>query len=216
MTKTNFHYILFNKPYGILCQFSTAERRKTLADFGRFPKDVYPVGRLDADSEGLVLLTNDGVLKHRLLEPIFKHTRTYLVQVERVPTQEIIKNLQSGIFLDDQKTLPAEVQLLKEEPGLPPRPVPIRMRKNIPTAWLQMILYEGRNRQIRRMTAKVGHPTLRLVRVGIGPLTIKNLNPGEHRWLLMGEILLLRQAVKNRDVQRSKNFRSIPLRNLVM
>lgn len=189
-----FHYYLLNKPYGVLCQFTDEEERPTLSQFGPFPKDIYAAGRLDADSEGLVLLTNDGLLKHRLLETKFQHSRTYLVQVERVPIDDALEKLRKGVILDGKKTLPAEVELLSEEPTLPPRSVPIRFRKNVPTAWLKMTLREGRNRQVRRMTAAVGHPTLRLIRIAIGPLTIDGLGIGVSRKLSSNEVKLLRDA----------------------
>src|ERR1041385_2582842 len=138
------HYILFFKPYDVLCQFSHEpdRERKTLADYGPFPKNVYPVGRLDADSEGLVLLTDDKQLKHFLLEPRYRHPRTYLVQVERVPTEVDLECLRKGVVIEHRKTLPAEVELLNHEPKIPPRTVPIRFRKNIPTSWLTITLYE--------------------------------------------------------------------------
>ncbi len=171
----------------MLCQFSDKEGRPTLSDLGKFPKDVYPVGRLDFDSEGLVLLTNDNELKHKLLEPKFKHPRTYLTQVERIPDAEAIDKLRSGVIIDGKKTLPAKVKLLSEEPDLPPRSVPIRFRKNIPTAWLEITIYEGRNRQVRKMTATVGRPTLRLVRIKIGDLELGDLKPGEFREINFSE-----------------------------
>lgn len=176
-----FHYIILNKPYGVLCQFSDSQGRPTLSSLGTFPNDVYPVGRLDFDSEGLVLLTNDNEFKHKILEPKFKHPRTYLVQVERIPNAEVLNKLRKGLIIEGKKTLPAKVKLLKQEPDLPPRSVPIRFRKNIPTTWLEITLYEGRNRQVRKMTAAVGHPTLRLMRIKIGNIVLKNLKPGEWR-----------------------------------
>ena len=188
-------YILLNKPYGVLCQFSGAAGRDTLARFGPFPKDVYPAGRLDADSEGLVLLTNDGRLKHLLLDPQYGHPRTYLVQVEGCPTHEALAKLNKGVVIERRKTLPADVQLLSTEPDLPPRPVPIRFRKNVPTAWMKITLSEGRNRQVRKMTAAIGYPTLRLIRIRIGPLEIGQLGPGEHRELLPPEIEKLRREL---------------------
>jgi 23S rRNA pseudouridine2457 synthase len=176
-------YILFNKPYGVLCQFTDTEGRQTLGHFGPFPENVYPVGRLDADSEGLVLLSNDGELKHVLLEPRYGHSRTYLVQVERVPTEDALRRLRSGVVIEKKITLPAEVILLPGDPGLPERTVPIRFRKNVPTAWLEITLREGRNRQVRKMTASVDHPTLRIVRTKLGPLTLQGLPPGSWREL---------------------------------
>lgn len=188
-------YILFYKPYGVLCQFSDREGRTTLSSFGPFPRTVYPVGRLDFDSEGLVLLTNDGQLKHLLLEPSYAHERTYLAQVERVPKPEALMALRQGVVLDNKITLKADVELLQEEPAVPPRQVPIRYRKNVPTVWLRMKLKEGRNRQVRRMTAAVGHPTLRLVRIQFDVLTLAGLSPGEHRELSKDEITLLLKSV---------------------
>jgi 23S rRNA pseudouridine2457 synthase len=189
-------YLILFKPFGVLCQFTDPAGRSTLADFGPFPKDVYAAGRLDFDSEGLVLLTNDGFLKSRLLEPKFHHPRTYLVQVERVPTADVLRRLREGIILDGKKTSPAEVKLLDDAPQLPPRSVPIRFRKNVPTAWLEITLHEGRNRQVRRMTASVGFPTLRLIRTRIVNLTIDGLQPGEHRRLSGEEISTLRGILK--------------------
>jgi 23S rRNA pseudouridine2457 synthase len=189
-------FILY-KPYGVLCQFTDRSGRKTLADLGKFPQDVYPVGRLDFDSEGLVMLTNDGRLKNILLEPDNKHPRTYLVQVENVPDNETLKILRAGILLKDYKTRPVEIELLKSQPNIPPRGVPIRYRKNIPTAWLKMTLYEGKNRQVRRMTAAVGRPTLRLIRIAIGPLTIGNMQPGEVRELSSSDIQNLKKSLEH-------------------
>jgi 23S rRNA pseudouridine2457 synthase len=191
-TQSNFKYFILYKPYGVLCQFSDKEGRPTLSGLGKFPKDVYPVGRLDFDSEGLVLLTNDNELKHRLLEPKFKHPRTYLVQVERIPDENALYKLRNGILIKGKKTLPARVILLKEEPALPPRSVPIRYGKNVPTSWIELTLFEGRNRQVRKMTAAVGYPTLRLVRIKIGTLSIEKLQPGEIKTLSETEIKKLR------------------------
>jgi 23S rRNA pseudouridine2457 synthase len=181
LTQNNFHYFILYKPYGVLCQFSDSQGRPTLSSLGKFPKDVYPVGRLDFDSEGLVFLTNDNELKHRLLEPKFKHPRTYLVQVERIPDEIALEKLRNGIIIEGKATLPAKVKLLKEEPTLSPRSVPIRYRKNIPTSWMELTIYEGRNRQVRKMTAAVGNPTLRLVRIKIGFIELGDLKPGESR-----------------------------------
>ncbi len=191
-------YFILYKPYGVICQFSGEKGRPTLAAFGPFPKDVYPAGRLDTDSEGLVLLTNDGPLIHRLLDPRFRHPRTYLVQVERIPDKASLEKLRSGVAIEGKKTLPAEVKLLDTEPGLPPRPVPIRFRKNVPTCWLELTIREGRNRQVRKMTAAIGHPTLRLVRVAIGSLQLEGLQPGEHRELTAEEVGRLRSLKMNR------------------
>ena len=186
--KKVLRYFLFYKPYGVLCQFSDNEGRKTLKEFGPFPKEIYPVGRLDADSEGLVFLTNDGALKHFMLEPKYDHARTYLVQVERVPTEDSLERLRQGVIIEGRTTKSADVRLLTEDPDLPPRPVPVRYRKNIPTAWLKIILREGKNRQVRKMTASVNHPTLRLVRIAIESFTLHGLKPGEHREISSSEI----------------------------
>jgi len=190
-----FRYFIFYKPYGVLCQFSDKNNRKTIADFARFPKDIYPVGRLDFDSEGLVLLTNDGMLKYRLLDPKNRHPRTYIVQVEHSPTETSLKKLRIGITIEGRRILPAFVEQLPNEPPLPVRPKPIRFRKNIPTSWLKIILYEGRNRQVRKMTAAIGHPTLRLVRTAIGPLTLEGLEPGQSRKLTPIEVNELRKSI---------------------
>jgi 23S rRNA pseudouridine2457 synthase len=170
------------KPYDVLSQFTDADGRATLKAFVPIP-GIYPVGRLDRDSEGLLLLTDDGPMAHRLTDPRYEHPRTYLVQVERVPVADALENLRRGVILGDGPTRPAEVESLPEPPELPERPVPIRFRKNVPTAWLRLTLREGRNRQVRRMTAAVGHPTLRLVRIAIGPITLGELAPGEWREL---------------------------------
>jgi 23S rRNA pseudouridine2457 synthase len=176
-------YIIFNKPYGTLCQFTDKSGKDTLANYGPFPNDVYPAGRLDADSEGLVLLTNDGLLKSFLLAPRYKHPRTYLAQVERIPFEENLQKLRNGIIIENKKTLPAKIRLLEEEPNFPPRIVPIRFRKNVPTCWLEITLTEGRNRQVRKMTATIGHPTLRLIRIMIDTISMEGLKPGESREL---------------------------------
>ena len=173
-------YIKLFKPYDVLAQFTDAAGRRTLKDFVPVP-GVYPAGRLDRDSEGLLLLTDDGPLAHRLTDPRFEHPKTYLVQVERMPSSEAIERLARGVLLRDGPTRPAEAELLAEPPALPERPVPIRFRKSVPTAWIRLTIREGRNRQVRRMTAAVGHPTLRLVRERIGPIDLGDLQPGEWR-----------------------------------
>jgi len=182
--------IAFHKPYDVLTQFTDAAGRATLKDFIPVP-GVYPVGRLDRDSEGLLLLTDDGGLAHRLTDPRFGHPRTYLAQIERVPGLEALAALRRGLLLADGPTRPAEAFLLPEPPALPDRPVPIRLRKNVPTAWLRLVLREGRNRQVRRMTAAVGHPTLRLVRIAIGPISLGDLAPGCWRDLAPAERVAL-------------------------
>ena len=142
---------------------------------------VYAAGRLDQDSEGLMILTSDGKLAHAITDPRHGLSKVYLAQVERIPTDAALEQLREGVVLSGRRTKPAEVRLLVDEPQLPERPVPIRFRKNVPTAWVEITLHEGMNRQVRRMTAAVGHPTLRLVRVGIGPITLGDLKPGEWR-----------------------------------
>ena len=170
-------YLKFFKPFDVLTRFTDEEGRATLKDFVDVP-NVYPVGRLDRDSEGLLILTDDGPLAHRLTDPRYDHPKTYLAQVERIPDAGALDALRSGVILKDGLTRPAEVELLPEEPNLPDRSVPIRFRKNVPTAWVRLVLREGRNRQIRRMTAAVGFPTLRLVRVASGSVGLGDLQPG--------------------------------------
>ncbi len=174
--------VLFNKPYGVLSQFTSTDGKPSLERFS-LPAGIYPAGRLDHDSEGLLLLTDDGGLNHRLTDPRRGHPRTYWVQVERVPDDAAIEELSKGLMLSDGKTLPCKVKRLDSDPQLAPREPPIRHRLNVPTCWLEMTLTEGRNRQVRRMTAAVGHPTLRLVRAGIGGLTLKGLEPAKWRWV---------------------------------
>ncbi len=170
--------IAFNKPYGVLCQFTdrSAPPRPTLAGFG-LPAGVYPAGRLDFDSEGLLLLTDDGSLAHQLTDPRHKQPKTYWVQVEGQPQPAQLDALSRGVALNDGPTLPAEASLL-DAPALWPRDPPVRVRKTVPDAWLQLTLLEGRNRQVRRMTAAVGLPTLRLIRVAIGGCQLQGLLPG--------------------------------------
>ena len=192
----SYRYLLFYKPYDVLSQFTdeSDSSRATLKDFIPVP-DVYPVGRLDLDSEGLLLLTNDGKLQHRLSDPKFQHPRTYWVQVERIPDEAALQQLRRGCFIQNYRTRPAQVTLLATEPQLPPRNPPIRFRKNIPTAWLEMTLVEGRNRQVRRMTAAVGFPTLRLVRVAIAYLHFTDLQPGQWRDLTQAELQKIQSCV---------------------
>lgn len=184
--------IAFHKPYGVLCQFTPDQPgQRTLGDFA-LPAGLYPVGRLDQDSEGLLLLSNDGRLIQRLLEPRFGHPRTYLAQVEHIPTPEALSALRDGVTIrinkQDHQTRPAQATLLETDPTLPPRDPPVRYRAAIPTAWIRLILTEGKNRQVRRMTAAVGFPTLRLVRVAIGALALGSLAPGEWRDVTAEEI----------------------------
>jgi 23S rRNA pseudouridine2457 synthase len=187
--------ILFFKPYGVLSQFSEGGRWETLAQYGPFPPGVYAAGRLDADSEGLLVLTDENAIKTRLADPRFAHDRTYLVQVERSPSAEALHRLRSGVLLDGQKTRPAKVRLLLRAPELSPRRVPIRFRKNVATAWVELTITEGRNRQVRRMTAAVGHPTLRLLRMRVGTLTLKGLLPAETRVLTQDEVKQLKLSL---------------------
>lgn len=172
-------YVLFHKPYGVLSQFTPEDGARSLAEFN-LPKELYPAGRLDKDSEGLLLLTNDGPLIHRLLEPKYDKEKIYWVQVERIPTTESLQTLARGVKIQDYQTLPCETRLI-EDPHFPPRDPPIRVRLTVPDCWLEIKLKEGKNRQVRKMTAAIGHPTLRLVRVAIGHLRLENLAPGEWR-----------------------------------
>lgn len=183
--------VLLNKPYDVLSQFTQDHPgQRTLAEFD-LPRDIYPAGRLDRDSEGLLLLTNDGPLIKRLLDPERGHERTYLVQVEGEITEEALEKLRNGVTIGDYVTRPARAGRI-EVPDLSERVPPIRVRKNIPTSWLKLVLTEGKNRQVRRMTAAVGFPTLRLFRASIGELTLSGLAPGEFRELSRGEIKKLK------------------------
>ena len=179
--------IAFHKPYGVLPCFTDPGGRPTLADYIDIP-GVYAAGRLDMDSEGLMLLTSDGTLSHHITDPQHKLPKIYLVQVERVPDEQALGQLRQGVVLSGTKTRPAEVRVLDEPPALPDRPVPIRFRKTVPTCWIEMTIREGMNRQVRRMTAGVGHPALRLVRVAIGPISLGDLAPGVWRELTAGEV----------------------------
>jgi 23S rRNA pseudouridine2457 synthase len=173
--------IAFNKPYGVLCQFTdrSVPPRRTLAEFD-LPAGVYAAGRLDFDSEGLLLLTDDGALAHRLTDPAHKQPKTYLVQVEGTPVEAQLAALRAGVALNDGPTRPAEARLI-DAPALWPRDPPVRVRKTVSDAWLELTISEGRNRQVRRMTAAVGLPTLRLVRIAVGPSTLESLAPGHWR-----------------------------------
>lgn len=174
---TDYTILRFWKPFNVLTQFTDPEGRATLADYISI-KGVYAAGRLDYDSEGLLILTDNARLKTRLTDPVFAHPRTYLVQVERIPDVMALQRLRDGVELNDGLTRPAQVELLLQPPELPERPVPVRVRKTVPDCWLRLTLTEGRNRQVRRMTAAVGHPTLRLVRWAVGPITLAGLEPG--------------------------------------
>jgi 23S rRNA pseudouridine2457 synthase len=171
--------ILFNKPYQVLCQFTDSEGRTTLADYIPIP-DIYPAGRLDFDSEGLVALTNAGPLQHMITDPGHKLPKTYWVQVEGIPDSEALDRLARGVKLKDGLTRPAQVEII-DHLKVWPRTPPIRDRKSVPTSWLSITITEGRNRQVRRMTAAIGHPTLRLIRQSIGPWKLGTLLPGQWR-----------------------------------
>lgn len=177
--------ILLNKPYGVLCQFSGEPGRRTLKDCVPVP-GVYPAGRLDTDSEGLLLLTDDGQLQHRIADPRHKLPKTYLVQVEGEPDDAALAALCAGVDLGDFHTRPCAARRVDAPDWLWPRDPPVRFRKSVPTSWLEIVLREGKNRQVRRMTAKVGFPTLRLLRVAIGPWTLEGLAPGEWREVAAG------------------------------
>jgi 23S rRNA pseudouridine2457 synthase len=193
--------IAFNKPYNVLSQFTAdGSPNRTLAEFG-FPKKVYPIGRLDADSEGLLLLSDEPALNERLLHPRHGHLRTYWTQVERIPTAEALRRLSRGVVMQGRKTLPCRAWLLDPQPQVPPRDPPIRARKTVPDCWIGLELVEGRNRQVRRMTAAIGHPTLRLRRVGIGGLELGTLEAGRWRVLSVVE----RGLVLTRDQSRMTN-----------
>jgi len=172
--------VLFNKPYGVLCQFTDHESRPTLADYIKI-KNVYPAGRLDRDSEGLLVLTDDGKLQNQISSPRHKMQKTYWAQLENEISDDALQQLRSGVLLNDGITLPAEAKRIAEPAQLWPREPPIRSRKNIPTCWVELILSEGRNRQVRRMTAATGFPTLRLIRAAIGPWQLGDLKPGEYK-----------------------------------
>ena len=177
--KTPRRLILFNKPYRVLCQFSPSGGKATLADYVRIP-GVYPAGRLDYDSEGLVILTDWGRAQHLITDPRRKLGKRYLVQVEGTPSGETLALLRAGVRLADGMTLPAEARVVSP-PDVWERTPPIRSRKSIPTAWIDLVITEGRNRQVRRMTAAVGLPTLRLIRIAVGPWKIEDLAPGRFR-----------------------------------
>ena len=179
--------IAFNKPFGVLSQFtSDGSKNRALAGFG-FPKDVWPIGRLDADSEGLLLLSDEPDLNQKLLHPRLAHQREYWVQVERIPAAEQLKKLERGVLIQGRKPLPCRAWMLEPQPVIPPRDPPIRFRKSVPDCWIALELIEGKNRQVRRMTAAIGHPTLRLLRVRIGNFRLGDLPPGQWKILSCGE-----------------------------
>ena len=184
--------LILCKPYKVLSSFTDPA---TLADYISVP-DVYAAGRLDYDSEGLLLLTSDGNLAHRITHPRYKLTKQYLVQVEDIPSAETLAQLEAGVLVKGQMTQPAQIELLSQEPTLFARAEPIRYRQNVPTTWLKITLREGRKRQVRRMTAAVGFPTLRLVRLAIGPIGLGDLQPGQWRDLTETEVQQLRTALK--------------------
>lgn len=184
-------YLILNKPFEVLTQFTDENGRATLKDFVNIP-DIYPVGRLDYDSEGLVLLTDDKQLQHRLSDPKFKVEKTYWVQVEGIPTEEALQKIRRGVIIKNAKTAPAQATLLETEPAIWERSKPIRFRANIPTSWLEIKISQGMNRQVRKMTAAVGFPTLRLIRPAIGPLKLAELQPGESRELTTEEVKILK------------------------
>jgi len=186
----NLKYFALNKPFGILSQFTDKEGRRTLTDLLNVPKDVYSVGRLDKDSEGLLILTNNKKLVDHLLNPRNKHEREYIVQIEGIPSEEDLNNLRSGVVIEMKKTLPAKIKLINP-PKLWDRNPPVRFRKNIPTSWLSVTLIEGRNRQVRKMTASIGFPALRLIRIRIKNINLGNLLPSEKRKLTNHEIMKL-------------------------
>ena len=192
-----FRYLLFNKPFNVLSQFTPGSAeldkpRLTLARFIPVP-DVYPVGRLDYDSEGLMLLTSDGVFQHRLSDPRFAHPRTYLAQVEGIVTDAALDSLKRGVVVQNYRAAALSVRRI-EPPPIPPRDPPIRFRKSIPDSWIELAIPEGRNRQVRRMTAAAGFPTLRLIRAGIGCLRLGSLQPGSWRDLTRSELMALRSG----------------------
>ena len=188
--------LVFNKPYGVLPCFTDPAGRPTLADFVAVP-GVYAAGRLDRDSEGLMVLTSDGALAHYLTDPRHHLPKVYLAQVERLPDDAAVGRLAQGILLKGSGTRQADVQVLSSAPALPDRPVPIRFRKSVPTAWVRITLREGMNRQVRRMTAAVGHPTVRLVRIAMGPVTLGDLQPGCWRELTGSEVARIYAAQSN-------------------
>lgn len=201
--------ILFNKPYGVLTQFTDAQGRPTLADYLPIPK-VYAAGRLDADSEGLVVLTDDGALQARIADPRRKLAKLYRVQVEGIPTDAALQQLAAGVDLGDFRTRPCQVRCIAEPDDLWERKPPIRYRAAIPATWLELILREGKNRQVRRMTARVGFPTLRLIRWAVGEWTLAGLAPGQWRELEVAGQLVVRPRVNGPDAASFRGVRKFP------
>ena len=192
MNEMKLKYFVLNKPYGYLSQFTDKLNRKTLSNLKNIPKNIYPIGRLDIDSEGLLLISNDKLLVDYLLNPQNSHEKEYLAQVEGIPTEEEMNKFRSGLIIENQKTLPAQIEVINS-PNLPDRVPPIRRRMNIPVYWTKIVITEGRNRQVRKMTAAIGHPTLRLIRIRIKNITLGNLKAGEIRELNKIEIRKLKK-----------------------
>jgi 23S rRNA pseudouridine2457 synthase len=201
--------ILFNKPFGVLTQFTDKADRQTLKDFVDI-QGVYPAGRLDRDSEGLVLLTDSGPLQHQISDPRHKLEKTYWVQVEHIPSEQALLSLQNGVELKDGLTRPAKARLI-DPPNIWPRIPAIRERKAIPTQWLELKITEGKNRQVRRMTAVVGHPTLRLIRYAIGDWTIENLNSGEYKQLTVPDMIKSADDLDSTHHRRRSNRKQQPV-----
>lgn len=196
--------LLLNKPFGVLCQFTDEAGRRTLKDYVAVP-GIYPAGRLDADSEGLVLLTGDGALQHRIADPRHKLAKRYLVQVDGEIDEVALVLLRAGLDLGDFRTQPCAARRIPEPDWLWPRDPPVRFRKSVPTSWVEIVLREGKNRQVRRMTAKVGHPTLRLVRVAIGPYRLGELAPGTHTTVAVAQTPRPRQAGQEATPPRAQS-----------
>lgn len=199
--------LVFNKPFGVLSQFTDEAGRPTLADYIKDRPGIYPAGRLDHDSEGLLLLTDDGRLQARIAEPAAALWKRYLAQVEREPKPTDLRTLTEGVLVEGRKTRPARTKLVSEPEWLWPRNPPIRFRKQIPTAWLEIAIHEGRNRQVRKMTAAIGHPTLRLIRVAIGDITLEGLAPGQWRELSAAEIAGFSRESASRSAQSRRHPR---------
>lgn len=193
-------YILFHKPYGVLSQFTPEDGARSLAGFG-LPPDVYPAGRLDKDSEGLLLLTDDGALIEQLLNPRNAKPKTYWALVERVPDDAALQRLRSGLRIEDYQTRPCQAHILMPQPEVAPRDPPVRVRKTVPDVWLEITVVEGKNRQVRKMTAAIGHPTLRLVRRSIANLALGDLPPGQWREIARADIAW-GQSAQGRSVQK--------------